>query len=367
MSGVTVIICGLLRGFNALALSLQPLLTLRGRGQIDRIIMSTWNAEVSKNPREAKLLKNCGVEIIGSDFPQELDRPSGVFHQMLSLDRGLDYVDCDSLVLKTRADVVFGDIETLEAVISQDLTIGKQYFSLDCNQILSKRIWTPNFLPMFPFFMADLVFLGVARDLRKLCNYEMMVEAYQIKGRPEQSQPHRGVCGAPEIRRYLGPFLNMFPMFREYQNVWPRHCIATDITGRVIVYNYCSELYREYMAVFFAMVVRYFRIGDLHSNANIYLVKEEDDNSYVSIRWPLSIPDATSANLSDRLSFPSGNTLITCYGSRWIDEVFENPGRDPYAEELIVKPLARAENYKWDRPRRERFDEYMRGLCSITD
>jgi hypothetical protein len=213
------------------------------------------------------------------------------------------------------------------------------------------------------------MFLGCARDLRKLNNYDLFTEAYQISSRRHEVLAHHTSGAGAEIRRFLMPFAQRFPVLREYHFVWPKHCIGTSLLTEVMTYNFDSSIYREYMALYFALMTRYFRIGGVPCAAGKVLLVGSAIGEPLVLRMSLVQDDRRSPRIVDRLSIPPVGTKLfdPNYGSAWLEALFANPAGDPGAEEGVIRPLARAVSIKDDGPRRAEFKLYRDGLWAIAD
>ena len=365
---VNIVFCGLVRDPGLLNFALSAAIGLRNRGRVHRLIISTWLGEVEKIPDGRDYLASIGVELVESEMPAALERPGNVFQQMLVMDRALDTIDDDALVMRTRTDVAFLDEPSLDAVISQDLTLGRQLVE-EPAPLFSRRIWTPYFHPLFPFYFADQVYFGAAQDLRKLNNYDMLVEAYRVGSRPHEVWPSHSSGAAAEIRRFLSPFAQRFPLLREYQFVWPKHCIGTSLLTEVLAFNMQSEIYLEYLALSLAMTYRYFNVGGLLATFGKLLVLGIDDDKAVQVRMSLAQQDPLPRLLAERLRVPQPGTRLFSpnWCSAWLDDLFGDPGGDPDASALVLQPLARAARYRSDARRRAAYGAYRAGLCVIAD
>jgi hypothetical protein len=369
MSGVTIVFCGLVRNPNVLKLALIPALSLRNLGKVQRVILSTWCGEVDRMPGGLGFFQDLGVEVVETAFPKLLEVDGNIFQQMLAMDRALDMIDEDDLVLRTRTDIVISQTTALEAILAQDLSLGPRVVNEEEGEIFSQRVWVPYFHPAYPFLMADQMFFGRARDLRKLNNFELLTEAYQITSRVHEVFPSHNSGAGAEIRRYLTPFAHRFSLLREYQFIWPKHCIGTSLLCDVMAFNFRSAIYREYMALSFAMTNRYFRVGGLPAASGQVLVVGGGQDEQLVVRMSLVNDDPVSPLLADRLAIPrAGSKLFNpSYGSAWLESVFADPASDPNADDWVFQPLARVAAFKGDSLRREAFGRYRDELWALAD
>jgi hypothetical protein len=287
MTRVSIVFCGLVRDPEVLKLAFATAVVLRAQGKVHRLLLSTWHGEIERVPDGRALLRALDVELVESAFPPALAVKGNVFQQMLSMDRALDQIDDDDLVLRTRTDIVFLGVAALEAVVTQDLALGPQLLDERGGAIFGGRIWVPYFHPLMPFYFADQLYFGRAADLRRLNNYDFLPEAYQITSRPHELHPGHSSGAAAEIRRFLKPFLEKFPVLREYAQVWPKHCVGTALLCEVLAYNLASPLYRQYMALSLAMTYRYFRVGQIPAADDRVLVLAGGDGHLLQLRMSL--------------------------------------------------------------------------------
>lgn len=369
MPQTAVVCCGLLRDVRILLAALHPALQLMQAGTIDRVIWSTWEGEPDKLPEGAAYLERMGIEVIQGRFPDQLAVHGNVFQQMLVMDQALDRLDDDALVLKTRTDVVFSDTAALSALLAADLSPGPelQPDGTATPRIFQQKIWVPFFYPAFPFFIGEQIFMGRAGDLRLLNDYNLFTEAYRITSRPNEGGAHFTSGAAPEIRRYMAPFLPHYPVLREYQFVWPKHCYGTRLLRDVMAFNYGSSFYQEYLALSLFLVHRHFRVGGIaEAHGKATLLRSQGDA--ITINMQLIQNDTASDLLADRLAFPPpGMTYLPpSYGDRWLGDVLQGT-TDPLAGPMVQQPLHRALHAVRDAGRRQAFEAYRQQLWQTAD
>jgi hypothetical protein len=366
MREVAIAFCGLVRDSGIFRRALAPALALRAQGRVQRVLLSTWRGEVDRFEDGAAGLRALGVEVIESDFPERLAVPGNVFQQMLALDRALDQIDEDWLVLRTRPDVVFSDEDALASVLFQPRPPVSVPEGKAC--IFAERVWVAYFLPATPFLAADQVFLGRASDLRCLCSYSLFTEAYHISSRPNEQIPKNTSGASAEIRRFLAPFLHAYPILREYQFVWPKHAIGTSLLPEVALYNFRSRLYHEYLALWLDLVRRYFVVGGVPgASGKVRLVRAIEGGADPGFN--LVNEDTLPPDLGARLALPQrgDHSSRVSFGGAWLEAAFASPEADPLGALLLHEPLARAAAYRNDAARRQEVADYLRGLWRIAD
>jgi len=200
---VDVIFCGLVRDIDSFKKSIGDLELLRKKGLVNKIILSTWIGEVQKTPELSSFLKNKKILVLESREPE--NRGDGnVWCQMKSLQAGLNVVNKDKFVLKTRTDVYINP-DFLEKLFSEKEKILRISYHLPKGDIFEYKIWVPWFEITKPFFMGDECFFGYKGDLNLLVNYDCSFDIENYLG-PDTTH----------IRRFVYPFLKDYPIFNEY-------------------------------------------------------------------------------------------------------------------------------------------------------
>eukprot|EP01037_Dinobryon_pediforme_P001344 gene1344-1361_t len=128
-----------------------------------RIILSTWTGELQRYPGIAAQLARLGAEICEQP-PPDLRLPGHMLHQVMALDLGLSRLDDDVFTLKTRPDIC-GVMDVHE------------FLDLQPEPALPGRLAAPfghrvHVVGMFgahPLYINDILYAGMAGDLRRLC------------------------------------------------------------------------------------------------------------------------------------------------------------------------------------------------------
>ncbi len=202
---VDVIFSGLIREIDIFKKSVNDLVSLRDKGLVDKIIISTWKGEFQKVPEIHSFLKDKKILIVESDEPK--DRGDGnVWCQMKSLQEGLTKVSAGKFVLKTRTDVYIEPL-FLEKLFSEKEKLLKITYHLPKGDIFKYKVWAPWFEITKPFFMGDECFFGYKDDLNLLVNYDPSFDKENYLG-PDTTH----------FRRFVYPFLKDYPIFYQYIN-----------------------------------------------------------------------------------------------------------------------------------------------------
>ncbi len=368
---IHVVFCGQIRTKELFLGVLDPFLDLYQKGLISTLILSTWKGEVEKHPGLALVLAKWGVEVIESVLPEQLKVQGHVFEQVFTLDRALDELDDNDLVLRTRCDVLFEDKAALAGLLEKDLP----RIDPDLPPVFRRKVWVSGFFPTIPFFMRDHVFYGLVSDLRKLGGYDLLVEAYDIRARPHEFSPHHSSGAAPEVRRFMAPFLPHFPSVREYQFIWPKHCIGTKKFPSLVEFNCQNELYREHVALYLYLVHHYFLVGDIPAaNGRVALLGYSDEG-VLQAREGIVLSEE---QWSHQIEMAGPRTQIAEYmihldefpcmavDAHWIQKLMEDP-QAPGAQELFFQPLKRVLDYRHGPDRNRVLRLYLRQLYQLAD
>ena len=196
---VSCIIVGLIRSDALIEQSLRTLNRLRAEGLVSRIVISTWNEELRDNPSVSLFANKYNCDLVSRPDPGTGHGPgseltSSMAPQTLGLRQALMAVDDDDMVLKMRPDVV------LNEAFLRNLLISSQTASFDAapGGPFKKKIWVPWADLIYPFLIADEMFLGRCGDLKRLAT-----DFYLQYSAGKAVHPHAETC---HILRYLAPF-----------------------------------------------------------------------------------------------------------------------------------------------------------------
>jgi len=196
---VSCVIVGLIRSDALMEQSLIALSHLRSEGLISRIIISTWNEEVRDNPSVSLFANKYKCDLVSRPDPGMGHGPgseltSSMAPQTLGLRQALVTVGDDDMVLKIRPDVVMNE------AFLRNLLVSARTASFDAAAgcPFKKKIWVPWADLIYPFLIADEVFLGRCGDLKLLAT-----DFYLQYSAGKAVHPHAETC---HILRYLAPF-----------------------------------------------------------------------------------------------------------------------------------------------------------------
>jgi hypothetical protein len=210
MTGVTVVIVGLVRDEAMFDRSLAGYARLVAAGLVERIVVSTWTEELEERPGLVALCRKYGCQVVASPDPGIRLVPgltSSLAPQSIGLRQALGCIPDDGMVLKTRPDLVF-DQDFLGRLL---IRAQGPEFDAAPGSPLKKRIWVPWADFLFPFFIADECFLGRCGDLRRLTG-----DWYRTYRPGAAIHPNLEHC---HVLRHLAPFYA--GVFRDFHKNWP--------------------------------------------------------------------------------------------------------------------------------------------------
>jgi hypothetical protein len=156
-----VVITGLIRDPGWFGAYLEGIIRL-GRPDL-RIILSTWTGELQRYPAIAALLARLGAEICEQPQP-DLRLPGHMLHQVMALDLGLSRLDDDVFTLKTRPDICgVMDVHEFLELDPQPAPPGR------LAPPFGHRVHVVGMFGAHPLYINDILYAGMAGDLRRLC------------------------------------------------------------------------------------------------------------------------------------------------------------------------------------------------------
>ncbi len=173
-----VVINGLIRQPEHFAAYLQGILRL-ARPDL-RIVFSSWTGELARYPQIAELLVQLSAEIAEQAQP-DLRLPGHMLHQTMTLELGLSLLDDDVFVLKTRPDIC-GIMDVVEFLDMQPKSAPPGRLA----RPFRHRIHVVGMFGAHPMYINDIVFAGMAGDIRKLCHLPFIFGPKYPRLAPEQ-------------------------------------------------------------------------------------------------------------------------------------------------------------------------------------
>jgi len=206
---VDVVFTGLLREPEMFKKTLLDLIEFRKQGLVDKIIFSTWEGEVQKNPEMQAYMKENNIEVLESKEP-EVRGLGNVWCQMISFDEALKKTTEGRFVLKTRTDVYINP-KFLKQLFIERENVLKITKDLPKGNIFKYKIWIYYYEIKTPFHIGDECFFGYRDDLKHMINYEKKYDTdYRIGG------------GISHIRRFINPFLKDYPILYRFLETYSK-------------------------------------------------------------------------------------------------------------------------------------------------
>lgn len=212
---VVAIVTGLTQHNVLVERSFAPLRRLKAAGGIDRILYVTWD-DPALDMLLTPLATMPDVDFVRIPQPEV----TGIFHeksfkyQRRNFLAALEMVtDPDALIVKLRPDFIFDDsflaakIQNFDSVCAPSDLNSQLGVSMPPSPFKAK-IWVPWADGAQPFFFEDGAFIGLRSDVAKL--------------QPDETEDLIMTTGdvdsdwSVHVLRYIGPFLNDYPMLRLY-------------------------------------------------------------------------------------------------------------------------------------------------------
>lgn len=211
---VWALVCGAVRSPDEFIPTIAHLLDLRTEGLLDQIVVSTWFDEIDRNVGLRKALTNLGVGIVEST---DATTPgmNHMWRQFRTLDQGVRYVPSGAWVFKARTDRTSMYINGMRAALS-NLEDWSCRSPADAELALFRRRLIVSYISTsFPFLTKDVAFCGLREDLLKLGHFEHWTEITGVE------------AVWPECRWKAYPFLQRFPIFKEFAERHDLHDVST--------------------------------------------------------------------------------------------------------------------------------------------
>lgn len=218
---------------------------MRTRKALDLIVISTWVGEIDKYPNLKSYLKKNDIPVIENTVQNYSILQS---HQKILIISGLNFCDENSYVTKHRFDRVFPS-----QIFEDHLVHIKQYGP---ERILNEelpwdyKITVNSALIDTPFFLNDLIFSGLAKNLYKLCS----LDARQYLSFNAEVNP--------ELSFYALPFFDKFKEISSYLSTYPG--LVYEKTNRIQQLREVqlrSDFYPRIFALYSYLVVNCFNVG----------------------------------------------------------------------------------------------------------
>jgi hypothetical protein len=173
-----VVINGLIRQPEHFAAYLEGIIRL-AKPEL-RIVFSSWDGELARYPAVSALLAELGADVAEQAQP-DLRLPGHMLHQTMTLELGLSLLDDDVFVLKTRPDIcgIMDVVEFLD-LAPQPAPPGR------LARPFGHRVHVVGMFGAHPLYINDIVFAGMAGDIRRLCYLPFIFGPKYPRLAPEQ-------------------------------------------------------------------------------------------------------------------------------------------------------------------------------------
>lgn len=354
METVDCLVTGRIRSAPVLSAALYPLIQLRNQGVFRRVILSLWSDDVVSHSDVVANFQAHGVVLVENGSGVPIRSVGNYWEQVKTLESGLNEIEDSVNVFKTRTDILyFGGIETIKKIVKDNVGVpsGRHGFK--------QKIWIPSLVAFWPFFMADQCFLGLTADLRRFIRYDAAVEAKSIEIAMFPGSTSHFSAASPEIRFWIQPFIDEYPLLREYGDIWPYSMNGYPVYPAIQEYLLNSPLYQEYLAVYWKIVCDAFLV----SEGKFCIAQGIDENSQVQIR--ARSPENNSINLyeeASQLKIPFPVSFSTDAGVRLLAE----GGQNVAFREEFRQAWNRVQSYSRTEDRIRQFGTLKRNLLSLV-
>jgi hypothetical protein len=271
MKSITVLLVGQIRNQHVLLRMVENLAALRDEGLVDQVILSTWTGEIPKIRHLLPQLEAARVTVKWVDEPvANSSAPGNIVNQMRGVDLALETVEDTAWVLRARPDV-WVDFDLVASLAAADMSPDEPG-----DGILTHKIWTPFVELCQPMCVSDIVFFGHYTDIVKLQNFDSFPEVAGTNlGTSLGLKPLTSYDA--EIRRYTPAFQAGYPVLQEYHRLSNRFFLGIhELRRAMLAVLYDEDFYWQYMAAYFDILRRYFRIGRDIVGTRILLVRPEN-------------------------------------------------------------------------------------------
>jgi hypothetical protein len=209
---VVAIVVGFTRRERLLQRSLEPLCSLRRKGVIGRLLYVTWDRP-DLTPYVSPACQMPEVEVVRVPEPMVSgdNYQKKHYYQTYNIRAALSLVqDENALILKMRPDQIVDEAFLAAKILAFDFNCAPSPRGGFCMppSPFQMKVWVPWADANQPFFMEDGLFMALRSDAWKLVGpaSDGIVRDYF----------DRGSLWITNVARYIGPFLDDYPVFRRY-------------------------------------------------------------------------------------------------------------------------------------------------------
>jgi len=255
-------VCGAVRDELDVRLMLDYLLRCRQEGRIQGIVFSTWEGELEKEPGIEQLLKSNSITIVKThpmDHVIGSIRTSAVnyWRQAMQLQRAIDVIPSDAIVLKTRTDRAMPATRRLITMLADDNPLPlvedvKQHEGLEAfpavftHQVAAFRPRTNR-----AFQFSDFAFMGYSRDLRVMLHFNV-------------SEFYFSRYLNANMMFYIMAFVQDYPIVKDYERRIKYETLIPELERYTTNGgDRFPKFLKRFYAVYLGILATHFRIGTM--------------------------------------------------------------------------------------------------------
>jgi hypothetical protein len=351
---VDLLITGKIRDAQISELVIQSYIPLIHSKVFRKAIFSGWEDDRIKYPDFFEFLEKSGIEFRSCGFGSHVRSHWNFWEQLLTLEYGLNAIEDDVYVFKSRCDLFIPDAINAIPLL---LKLNKE---ITCNAFgIKNKIWIPSFVPAQPFFLADQCYFGLSQDLRKFLNYDASYEVKNVNIPLYPGSETHPSAAATESRFWSSVFLHQFPILREYLEVLPYSMNGYSHYNDLERFQLENNFYQEYLSIYWYIVSQVFRVSSLQ----FYLCHSLDPKGNLVIR--AKSHDFEAKNFMKDV-FTENKNYPTSISKDYGFQKFVRGEDDNEYYSKYQKALRRALNYSKSRDRKYKFSLYLAELSKIA-
>ncbi|MEW5773133.1 MAG: hypothetical protein AB1916_06365 [Thermodesulfobacteriota bacterium] len=198
------VICGAVRNLDQFTRTVIHFRSLRERGVVQGIVLSTWFGEIDAHPGLRRLLERYDIATVETADPGDLEW-GNLYRQSKQIRLGLELCPENAYVLKTRTDKNM-TTALWEGLFRHDLAPDRDAYP-GFPDLFEERIAVSEAFLFSPFFASDFEYYGKRSDLQRLIDLNDLLRYCCMYNR---------LVWTPEERLFGSPFLGSFPITEAY-------------------------------------------------------------------------------------------------------------------------------------------------------
>jgi hypothetical protein len=298
--------------------SISELSDLMADNLIDKIIFATETGSLKNKEKLRNYLRRHEVDIIESH-----SRFSGrgtEWYQMQDLDAGLEHVQDNATLLKTRSDIHIN-----KPFIRSLFTGGIDHLHRPAGSgVFKNRIWAPFFGILTLFMISDYCFWGHKEDIEKLFNYDAR---YDVKYDLQK--------GIAATRRYIHPYLDKYPFLNEYlthYRGYNRHPDFLTDRNKFVQSRLESPQFCDFLGFYYKTMLE-----DFYVNYEPVKMRDRDSQTHFEIFPHVDKASSTEQFMTNFEGGPNqGRRDIICTHTSWLQAHFCDPRSTHVPEQILT-------------------------------